>query len=58
MEKKYHVVYKKIDEDDYYGDELTREEIFKLRKDKTVTINRIDGFDESDSESIKKQDKK
>lgn len=53
MEKKYHVVYKKIDEKDYYGDELTRAEIFKLRKDKTVTIDRIEGFDEGNLVSLK-----
>ena len=51
MENTYRVVYKKIDEEDYYGDELTREEIFKLRKDKSVTIDRIEGFDEDDFES-------
>jgi len=41
MEKKYHVVFKKIDEETMFGEEMTREDIHGIRKDKSIIIIKI-----------------
>ena len=41
MEKKYHVVFRKIDEETIFGEEMTRDDIHRIRKDKSVIIIKI-----------------
>lgn len=45
MEKKYHVVFKKMDEETIFGEEMTREDIYRIRKDKSVIIIKISEID-------------
>jgi hypothetical protein len=41
MAKKYHVVFKRIDEETIFGEEMSREDIYRIRKDKSVIIIKI-----------------